>query len=196
MFKLQHKITPFLWYESQAGDAAALYLRVFGHGRIVHEQRWGEGSPYPAGSLMAVSLELHGQPLVAFNGGPHFKLTPAASLFVQCDSQVEVDTLWAGLTADGGAPGQCGWMTDRFGLSWQIVPRAFCRSSCKRARCNRSCNTSEPSCEKKRLRRRRPSATASRPSCKAACCRRTASSHCRRSASVRVASPFRRRSKS
>jgi predicted 3-demethylubiquinone-9 3-methyltransferase (glyoxalase superfamily) len=124
MFKLQSKITPFLWYDNQAGDAAALYIRVFGNGRVAHTQRWGEGTPYEAGSVMAVSFELHGQPLIAFNGGPHFKLSPAASLFVQCDSQAEVDHLWDSLTADGGAPSQCGWLTDRFGLSWQIVPKA------------------------------------------------------------------------
>jgi predicted 3-demethylubiquinone-9 3-methyltransferase (glyoxalase superfamily) len=125
MFKLQNKITPFLWFDHQAGDAAALYIELFGNGRVVHTQRWGEGSPYPAGSVMAVSFELHGQPLIAFNGGPHFKLNEAASLFVQCDDQAEVDKLWDGLTANGGAPSQCGWLKDRFGLSWQIVPKAF-----------------------------------------------------------------------
>ena len=125
MFNLQSKITPFLWYDHQAGEAAALYIRVFGQGRIVKEQHWGPGSPYPVGALMAVSLELHGQALVAFNGGAHYKLTPAASLLVQCDSQAEVDALWDGLTADGGAPSQCGWLADPFGLSWQIVPRAL-----------------------------------------------------------------------
>jgi predicted 3-demethylubiquinone-9 3-methyltransferase (glyoxalase superfamily) len=127
MFKLQHKITPFLWYEQDAPQAAALYIELFGQGSIVSEQRWGEGSPYPAGSVMAVTFELHGQTLIAFNGGPHFKFNEAASLFVQCDDQAEVDKLWNGLTADGGAPSQCGWLKDRFGLSWQIVPRAFLR---------------------------------------------------------------------
>jgi predicted 3-demethylubiquinone-9 3-methyltransferase (glyoxalase superfamily) len=125
MFKLQSKITPFLWYDHQAEAAAALYIRLFGHGRIVQTPRWGEGTPYPPGSVMSVSFELHGQPLIAFNGGPHFKLNEAASLFVQCDDQAEVDKLWEGLTADGGAPSQCGWLKDRYGLSWQIVPRAM-----------------------------------------------------------------------
>lgn len=125
MFKLQSKITPFLWYDHQANDAAALYVNLFGNGRIVHEQRWGEGTPYPAGSVMAVTFELHGQTLMAFNGGPHFKLNEAASLFVQCDDQAEVDRLWDGLIAGGGAPSRCGWLKDRFGLSWQIVPKAF-----------------------------------------------------------------------
>jgi len=125
MFKLQHKITPFLWYDHQGSDAAALYIRLFGNGRIVHTQRWSEGTPYPAGSVMAVGFELHGQPLIAFNGGPHFKLNEAASLFVQCDDRAEVDNLWHGLIADGGAPSQCGWLKDRFGLSWQIVPKAY-----------------------------------------------------------------------
>jgi hypothetical protein len=91
MFKLQHKITPFLWYDHQASDAAELYIRLLGKGRVVHTQHWGEGTPYPVGSVMAVSFELHGQPLIAFNGGPHFKLNEAASLFVQCDDQAEVD---------------------------------------------------------------------------------------------------------
>lgn len=125
MLKVQHKITPFLWYDHQAGEAAAHYIRLFGNGRVVHEQRWGEGSPYPAGTTMAVTFELHGQTLIGFNGGPHFKLNEAASLFVQCDDQAEVDKLWDGLIADGGAPSQCGWLKDRFGLSWQIVPKAF-----------------------------------------------------------------------
>ncbi len=125
MFNLQHKITPFLWYEHGASDAAALYIKLFGNGRVLHEQRWGEGSPYPAGSVMSVSFELHGQTFIGFNGGPHFKLNEAASMFVQCDDQAEVDKLWHGLIADGGAPSQCGWLKDRFGLSWQIIPKAF-----------------------------------------------------------------------
>ncbi len=125
MFKLPNKVTPFLWYDSQASEAAALYIKLFGQGRIVQEQRWGEGSPYPAGSVMAVVFELQGQTLIAFNGGPHFKLNEATSLFVQCDDQAEVDKLWDGLIADGGAPSQCGWLKDRYGLSWQIVPKAF-----------------------------------------------------------------------
>ena len=125
MLNLTNKITPFLWYDTQAQQAAALYCRVLGNGRVLHEQRWGDGTPYPVGSVMAVTLELHGQHLILFNGGAHFKLTPAASLFVVCDSQAEVDRVWDGLIADGGAPSQCGWLTDPFGLSWQIVPRAF-----------------------------------------------------------------------
>lgn len=123
MFKLQSKITPFLWYDHEAEAAAALYIRLFGNGRVVHTQHWGEGTPYPAGSVMAVSFELHGQPLIAFNGGTYFKLTEAASLFVQCDDQAEVDNLWDGLIAGGGAPSRCGWLKDRFGLSWQIIPK-------------------------------------------------------------------------
>jgi predicted 3-demethylubiquinone-9 3-methyltransferase (glyoxalase superfamily) len=83
MFKLQSKITPFLWYDHQAGAAAALDIELFGSGRVVHTQHWGEGTPYQADSAMAVSIEVHGQPLIAFNGGPHFKLKEAASLFVR-----------------------------------------------------------------------------------------------------------------
>jgi len=124
VFKLTSKITPFLWYDHQAQAAAALYIELLGNGRIVHTQHWGEGTPYTPGSVMAVSFELHGQPLIAFNGGPHFRLNEAASLFVLCDDQAEVDRLWDGLIANGGAPSRCGWLKDRFGLSWQIVPKA------------------------------------------------------------------------
>ena len=125
MFQLKQKITPFLWYDTQAQQAAELYLRVFGQGSVLHQQLWGAGGPYPAGGLMSVTLELHGQTLVAFNGGPHFKLNEAASLFVTCDTAAEVDHLWEGLTANGGSASQCGWLKDPFGLSWQIVPKAF-----------------------------------------------------------------------
>jgi predicted 3-demethylubiquinone-9 3-methyltransferase (glyoxalase superfamily) len=125
MFKLQSKVTPFLWYDHQAGDAAAHYIALFGNGRIVQTMHWGKGAAYTPGSVMAVTFELHDQPLIAFNGGPHFKMNEAASLFVQCDDQAEVDKLWDGLIAGGGAPSQCGWLKDRFGLSWQIVPKAY-----------------------------------------------------------------------
>ena len=125
MFNLQQKITPFLWFDKDAEAAAELYVNLLGNGRIQSVKRWGSGSPYPAGSVMAVTLELHGQSLIAFNGGPHFKLNEAASLFVTCDTPAEVDKLWEGLTANGGQPSQCGWLKDPFGLSWQIVPRAF-----------------------------------------------------------------------
>lgn len=125
MFDVQRKITPFLWYDTQAEAAVELYLRLFGQGSVLQHQRWGEGSPYPAGSTMAVTFDLHGQTLIAFNGGPHFKFSEAASLFVACDDQAEVDTLWHGLTAHGGQESQCGWLKDPFGLSWQIVPKAF-----------------------------------------------------------------------
>ncbi len=127
MFKLHSKITPFLWYDHGAEDAAALYIELFGNGQIVDTRHWGEGTAYEAGSVMAVTFELHGQPLIAFNGGSHFKLNEAMSMFVQCDDQAEVDRLWDGLIANGGVPSQCGWLKDRFGLSWQILPKAFVR---------------------------------------------------------------------
>jgi len=123
--QLHQKITPFLWYASGADEAAALYLEIFGQGRIHRTQRWGAGGPAPAGSVMTVSFELCGQQLVAFNGGPHFKLNEAMSLVVSCDDQAEIDRYWERLTADGGSPSQCGWLKDRFGLSWQILPKAF-----------------------------------------------------------------------
>lgn len=127
MFDLQRKITPFLWYDMQAEQAVELYLGLFGGGRVLQHQRWGKGAPYPEGSTMAVTFELDGQHLIAFNGGPHFKFNEAASLFVACDDQAEVDKLWSGLTANGGQESQCGWLKDPFGLSWQIVPKAFLR---------------------------------------------------------------------
>lgn len=125
MFDLKHKITPFLWYDTQAEQAVELYLGLFGKGRVLQHQRWGSGTPYPEGSTMSVTFELSGQNLIAFNGGPHFKFNEAASLFVVCDDQAEVDKLWNGLTAKGGQESQCGWLKDPFGLSWQVVPKAF-----------------------------------------------------------------------
>ena len=119
------KITPFLWLHSGAEEAVALYLRLFGDGQVLHTQRWGEGGPVPAGTVMTVKFELFGRPFVAFNGGPHFTLNEAFSLVVECDDQAEIDRLWDGFLADGGRASQCGWLKDRFGVSWQIVPRRF-----------------------------------------------------------------------
>jgi predicted 3-demethylubiquinone-9 3-methyltransferase (glyoxalase superfamily) len=117
------KITTFLWYDSQAEEAAELYTSLFPNSRITDVARYGEGMPGEAGSVMTVTFELDGQQYTALNGGPHHHFTEAISLSVDCASQAEVDELWTKLTADGGEEGPCGWLKDKFGLSWQIVPR-------------------------------------------------------------------------
>ena len=113
------KITPFLWYNDQAEEAANLYVSIFKGGKIVDVRRTGDGED---ASVTAVTFVIGGQEYIAFNGGPHFTFTPATSLFVHCDTQAEVDYFWEKLCADGGTPSQCGWLTDKFGLSWQIIP--------------------------------------------------------------------------
>jgi predicted 3-demethylubiquinone-9 3-methyltransferase (glyoxalase superfamily) len=117
------KITPCLWFDFNAEDAVAHYLSIF-DGRIVSTTRYGQAGPGPAGAVMTILFEIEGQRFLALNGGPHFKFTPAISLIVNCDDQSEVDVLWDKLSA-GGAPGRCGWLTDKFGVSWQIIPRAL-----------------------------------------------------------------------
>ncbi|MFK4035190.1 VOC family protein [Nonomuraea wenchangensis] len=114
---MTQKITTFLWFDNQAEEAAAFYTSLFADSRIVRVQRDGE-----AGAAMMVEFELAGQRLLALNGGPHFTFNEAVSLYVNCETQEEVDELWARLTADGGEESQCGWLKDRWGLSWQIVP--------------------------------------------------------------------------
>ena len=115
------KITPFLWFDGQAEEAANFYVSVFNNSRIVGASRYGEAGPGPAGSVMTVTFELNGEAITALNGGPEFSFSPAISLYVNCDTQDEVDHLWEKLT-EGGEPGQCGWLTDKYGMSWQIVP--------------------------------------------------------------------------
>ncbi|WP_327288471.1 VOC family protein [Streptomyces sp. NBC_01198] len=117
------KITTFLWYDGKAEEAAAFYTSLFDDSRIVHEQRYGEAGPGTPGSVMIVEFELAGQRFLALNGGPEFTFNEAMSLSVDCGSQEEVDRLWTALTADGGEEGPCGWLKDRYGVSWQIVPR-------------------------------------------------------------------------
>jgi predicted 3-demethylubiquinone-9 3-methyltransferase (glyoxalase superfamily) len=115
------KITPCLWFDFNAEEAVAHYLLIFKSGRILSTTRYPEAGPGPAGAVMTILFEIDGQQFLALNGGPQFKFTPALSLIVNCDDQAEVDGLWEKL-AEGGAPGQCGWLTDKFGVSWQIVP--------------------------------------------------------------------------
>jgi predicted 3-demethylubiquinone-9 3-methyltransferase (glyoxalase superfamily) len=117
-----HKITPFLWFRDGADDAANLYVSIF-NGRIVDERRWGEGGPAPRGSLLSVTFEIDGRAFIAFNGGPDHPFTDAFSISVTVDTQEELDAAWDRLVADGGTGVACGWLRDRFGLSWQIVPR-------------------------------------------------------------------------
>ncbi|MFG1809866.1 VOC family protein [Streptomyces sp. NPDC049040] len=117
------KITTFLWYDGKAEEAAAFYTSLFDDSRIVSEQRYGEAGPGTPGSVMIVEFELAGQRFLALNGGPEFTFNEAMSLSVDCEDQDEVDRLWAALTEGGGEPGPCGWLKDRYGVSWQIVPR-------------------------------------------------------------------------
>jgi predicted 3-demethylubiquinone-9 3-methyltransferase (glyoxalase superfamily) len=119
------KITTFLWFNGNAEEAVEFYTAVFADSRVTNVARWGEGGPAPKGSVMTVAFELAGQQFIALNGGPHYTFSPAISLFVSCDSQAEVDDLWTKLLAGGGKPNRCGWLDDRFGLSWQIVPSAL-----------------------------------------------------------------------
>ncbi len=115
------KITPCLWFNFNAEEAVAHYLSVFPNSRIASTTRYGDAGPGPAGAVMTILFEIDGARLLALNGGPQFAFTPALSLIVNCESQAEVDRLWAGL-GDGGKPGQCGWIADRYGVNWQIVP--------------------------------------------------------------------------
>jgi predicted 3-demethylubiquinone-9 3-methyltransferase (glyoxalase superfamily) len=115
------KIMPCLWFDFNAEEAVEHYLPIFKSGRVVSTTRYSKTGPGPAGAVMTILFEIEGQRFLALNGGPHFKFTPAISLIVDCESQAEVDHLWDRL-CEGGAPGQCGWLTDKFGVSWQIVP--------------------------------------------------------------------------
>ena len=124
MAKVQ-KITPFLWFDNNAEEAVKFYTSIFGNSKIGKVMRNGDNGPGPKGSVLVMDFELEGQQFNALNGGPMYKFTPAISLLVLCDDQKEVDRLWSKLTADGGKEVQCGWLEDKFGLSWQVVPKAF-----------------------------------------------------------------------
>ncbi len=119
------KITPFLWFDHQAEEAAKFYTSIFKNSKIGGMTRYGEAgaraSGRPKGMVMTVTFELEGQEFIALNGGPHFKFSPAISFVVNCKTQQEIDELWKKLSA-GGEMGQCGWLTDKYGVSWQIVP--------------------------------------------------------------------------
>lgn len=115
------KITPFLWFDGQAEEAAQFYTSIFKNSKIGQVSRYGEAGPGQPGKAMVVNFELDGQEFSALNGGPEFSFTPAISFYVHCKTQAEVDELWEKLSA-GGEKGQCGWLQDQFGVSWQIVP--------------------------------------------------------------------------
>ena len=127
MIQPKSKVTPFLWLDTQAEAAANFYVSLFADTKIVDVARWGAGSPYPEGSVMSATVDLAGQQYILFNGGPHYQLNESFSLFVSCEDQAEVDHFWNALVADGGAPIQCGWLKDRFGVTWQVVPKALMR---------------------------------------------------------------------
>ena len=116
------KITPFLWFDNNAEEAMNFYTSIFPNSRIAQISRYGEGAPMPKGTFLFGTFYLNGQEFMVLNGGPHYKLSPAFSLMVKCETQEEIDYFWEKLTADGGRPVQCGWLEDKFGLSWQIVP--------------------------------------------------------------------------
>src|SRR5580765_314997 len=119
------RITPFLWYDTEAEDAALFYISIFKDCRITGITRYGEAGPGPTGSVMTVTFELAGQEFIALNGGPHFKFNESVSFSVDCNTQQEVDEYWAKLTAGGGQESQCGWLKDKYGLSWQVNPRVL-----------------------------------------------------------------------
>jgi predicted 3-demethylubiquinone-9 3-methyltransferase (glyoxalase superfamily) len=120
------KISPFLWFDNQAEEAAELYTSVFPNSKITEVQRNTAGAPGPEGAVMIVQFELDGEQFTALNGGPeHFTFNESVSFMVTCEDQAEVDRYWDRLTADGGEPGPCGWLKDKYGLSWQIVPKVL-----------------------------------------------------------------------
>ena len=119
------KIKPCLWFDDRLDEAIGLYTSVFKSAKVLDVQRYGKGGPGREGAIMTAHFELEGQEFMALNGGPQFKFNEAISFFVRCESQEEVDDYWTKLTAEGGAEGRCGWLKDRFGLSWQIVPDAL-----------------------------------------------------------------------
>jgi predicted 3-demethylubiquinone-9 3-methyltransferase (glyoxalase superfamily) len=121
----QQKIIPNLWFDTQAEEAADYYIDVFGEGRVLSVARYPEGSGDQTGSVMAVDFEVAGMHLVGINGGPMFQFTEAVSLQIDCADQAEVDRYWDRLIGDGGEASQCGWLKDRYGLSWQVVPRGM-----------------------------------------------------------------------
>ena len=117
------RIVPNLWFDTEAEDAAKFYCSVFKNSQINNVSHFGEAGPREAGLVLTVDFELDGQPFTAINGGPDFKFDEAVSFLIECEDQAEVDYYWDALLADGGEEAQCGWLKDRFGLSWQVIPK-------------------------------------------------------------------------
>ena len=115
------KITPFLWFNGQAEEAMHFYVSIFKNSKVLSVTRYGDAGPGPKGTVMSATFQLEGQTFYALNGGPQYSFTPAISLFVNCETQAEVDELWEKLL-QGGRPSRCGWLQDKYGLSWQIIP--------------------------------------------------------------------------
>lgn len=122
----KQRITPFLWFDGKAEEAANFYVSVFRNSRVVSVTRYGAAGPGPKGSVMSAVFQLEGQEFYALNGGPQYKFSPAISLFVNCETQQEVDELWEKLSA-GGKTNRCGWLDDKFGVTWQIIPTTLGR---------------------------------------------------------------------
>lgn len=120
---IQQRMTPFLWFDGQAEEAANFYCSIFPNSRIKAATRYGAAGPGPKGAVMTIGFEFDGQSFTGLNGGPMFKFTEAISLLVHGETQAEGDHYWEKLTADGGKPNQCAWLKDKFGISWQVVPR-------------------------------------------------------------------------
>ncbi len=120
------KITPFLWFDDKAEEAMNFYVSLFRNSKVLKVTRYGEAGPGPKGAVMSATFQLEGQEFFALNGGPQFRFTPAISFFVNCETQQEVDDLWEKLS-QGGRKDRCGWLQDRYGLSWQIIPTALGR---------------------------------------------------------------------
>ena len=118
-------ITNCLWFDGQAEEAAEFYVSVFPDSSVTAVSRYGEGAPFPAGTALTVEFQLNGTPYQGLNGGPHYTFNEAISFSIRCADQAEVDYYWDKLTADGGSEGQCGWLKDKFGVSWQVVPQAL-----------------------------------------------------------------------
>ena len=119
-----NKITPFLWFDDKAEEAMNFYVSIFKNSKVLGISRYGKDAPYPEGTAFVVTFQLDGQEVMALNAGPQFKFTEAISMYVNCETQEEVDTLWEKLS-EGGEKSQCGWLKDKYGLSWQIVPTAL-----------------------------------------------------------------------
>jgi predicted 3-demethylubiquinone-9 3-methyltransferase (glyoxalase superfamily) len=115
------RITPFLWFDGKAEEAMNFYVAIFKNSKVGKITRYGDAGPGPKGSVLTATFQLEGQEFIALNGGPMYKFSPAISFYVNCETQAEVDELWNKLSA-GGAPNRCGWLTDKFGVSWQIIP--------------------------------------------------------------------------